>query len=202
MGKFSIKNPKKIGESPGTLVHIGHKFKEQSEITLIEYDKDSEKQYNINNIEEAFVREEQENIKWLNIEGLDDIELIEKIGQKFNLHPLMLEDILNTNQRPKIDDYDSYMFIILKVLIYDKTIKDIKSEQVSFVFINNYVISFQERNLGIFDNIKLRIKASKGNIRKLGADYLLYALIDAVVDSYFEILENIGDKIDEKKMFL
>lgn len=196
MSRFIVTNPKKVGSAPGTLVHIGSKFKEKSEITLIQYNNETEEMLHTNNIDKCFSHFNTEKVKWLNIEGLQDISIIEKIGNKFNLHPLLLEDILNTGQRAKIDDYDNYVFIVLKVLTYNKDLKKIKSEQVSFVFIDNCIISFQERDIGVFDNVKNRIKISNGNIRKLGADYLLYTLIDAIVDSYFVMLENFGNKID------
>jgi magnesium transporter len=196
MNRYIPNNPKKVGSAPGTLVHIGNRFKETSEITLIQYNKETEEILQVNNIDESFSHFNNEKVKWINIEGLQDVSIIEKIGKEFKLHPLLLEDILNTGQRAKIDDYDDYIFIVLKVLTYNKDLKKIKSDQVSFVFIDNCVISFQERDVGIFDNVKNRIKIANGNIRKLGADYLLYALIDAIVDSYFVILENFGNKID------
>ncbi len=196
MNRYIANNPKKVGSSPGTLVHIGNKFKESSEITLIQYNKDTEEILHTDNIDKCFSNFNNEKVKWIDIEGLQDVSIIEKVGKKFKLHPLLLEDILNTGQRAKIDDYDDYIFIVLKVLTYNKDLKKVKSDQVSFVFIENCIISFQERDVGIFDNVKNRIKIANGNIRKLGADYLLYALIDAIVDSYFVLLENFGNKID------
>ncbi|NMM63155.1 magnesium/cobalt transporter CorA [Clostridium sp. P21] len=196
MSRYIVNNPKKVGSAPGTLVHIGSRFKENSEITFIKYDKETEETFHTNDIDKCFSYIDNKKINWLNIEGLQDVSIIERIGKEFNLHPLLLEDILNTGQRAKIDDYDDCIFIVLKVLTYNKNLKKIKSEQVSFVFVNNCIISFQERDIGVFDNVKNRIKVSNGNIRKLGADYLLYGLIDAVVDSYFVILENFGNKID------
>lgn len=197
MGRFIVKNPKKIGTAPGTLVHIGNKYKQEVEITSVIYDEEIHKVYKTNKVEECLKKLENGKVNWINVEGLHDVDVIEKIGAKFKLHPLMLEDILYTGQRAKLDDYDNYIFIVLKMLIYDKVSKKVKAEQISLVLIDNYVITFQERNLGIFNNVAVRIKSAKGNIRKLKADYLLYALIDSVVDSYFKVLENIGDEIDE-----
>lgn len=197
MGRFIVKNPKKVGAAPGTLVHIGKKYKDDVEITNIIYNEEIHKVHKTNKIEECFSKDEKDNTIWLNVEGLQDIDVIQKIGTEFKLHPLMLEDILYTGQRAKLDDYDNYLFIVLKMLIYDKASKALKAEQISLVLINNRVISFQERNLGIFDNVAARLKSAKGNIRKLKADYLFYALVDAIVDSYFRVIENLGDEIDE-----
>lgn len=197
MGRFIVKNPKKIGAAPGTLVHIGKIYKDDAEITNIVYNEEIHQIYKTNKIEECIKKAEKDKTVWLNVDGLHDIAVIEKIGAEFKLHPLMLEDILYTGQRAKLDDYDSYIFIVLKMLIYDKTTKVLKAEQISLILIDNCVISFQERNLDIFDNVAARIKSAKGNIRKLKADYLLYALVDSVVDSYFRVLENLGDEIDE-----
>lgn len=197
MGRIIIKNPKKIGSAPGTLVHIGNIFEEDVEILNINYNEETQEMHRTKNVEDCFKEIKDNEVCWIDVEGLKDISVIEKIGSEFKLHPLILEDILNTGQRAKFEDYGNYIFIVLKMLIYDKTTRVVKAEQVSFVLINNCVISFQERNMGIFSNVILRIKAAKGNIRKQGADYLLYALIDSVVDSYFGILENLGDEIDE-----
>jgi magnesium transporter len=128
------------------------------------------------------------------VDGIHDVALIEKIGKHFNIHPLTLEDIVNTNQRPKFEDYDNYVVAIMKMIYYDT---ELRSEQLSVVLMEGMVISFQEVYGGdAFDLIRTRIRQGKGRIRKMAADYLAYALIDAVVDCYFTILEKIGDKIE------
>ncbi|CAN5450164.1 magnesium/cobalt transporter CorA [soil metagenome] len=133
-------------------------------------------------------------VKWINVDGIHDAALVEKIGKHFNIHPLTLEDIVNTNQRPKFEDYDNYVVSIMKMIYYDT---ELHSEQLSVVLMQGMVISFQEADGGdAFDLIRTRIRNGKGKIRKMGADYLAYALIDAVVDCYFSILEKIGDKIE------
>lgn len=197
VGRFIIKNPKKIGSAPGTLVHVGKIFNEDVEILTVKYNEAMQEIRKTKDVEECYKDIKDNEVCWINIEGLKDISVIESIGSKFKLHPLILEDILNTGQRAKLEDYDKYIFIVLKMLTYDKDTRAVRAEQVSFVLISNCVISFQERNTGIFSNVILRIKSAKGAIRKQDADYLLYALIDAVVDSYFGILENLGDEIDE-----
>lgn len=197
MGRYIKNMGQRAGEAPGTLVHIGDIANEKIQLTLIEYNKEHSEKKELNNVEECFQSKNNENIKWVNVEGIHDISIIEKIGKEFNLNYLMLEDILNTGQRPKLDDYDDYLFAVLKMLYYDEKRNEIIIEQVSFVLVSNYVFSFQEFEGDVFEAVRERIKAGKGNIRKLGPDYLLYALIDAIVDSYFFILEKVGDNTED-----
>ena len=134
---------------------------------------------------------------WVNIDGLHRLDIIEKTGQLFNLHPLTLEDIVNTGQFPKIEDYEDYLFIVLKMLYFNETSNEIEVEQVSLCVGSNFVVSFQEEiKRDVFDSVRARIKNGKGRMRKMGADYLTYILIDAVIDSYFLILEKLGEKIE------
>ncbi|MCJ7693106.1 MAG: magnesium/cobalt transporter CorA, partial [Sedimentisphaerales bacterium] len=135
-------------------------------------------------------------VTWINIDGLHDIQVIEKIGKNFDFHPLILEDILNTGQRPKFEDFENYIFIVLKMLTYDDDEETIKSEQVSMILGHNFVISFQEIQGDVFENIRERIRTAKGRIRKMSCDYLLYTLLDAIVDNYFAIMEKFGEKIE------
>ncbi|ERI92648.1 magnesium and cobalt transport protein CorA [Clostridiales bacterium oral taxon 876 str. F0540] len=197
MAKYIKRTTKRAGESPGTLIHVGDYTADNIQLTMIEYNKEFSQKKELNNIEECFLQEGTDTIKWVNVEGLHDTSIIEKIGKKFNFHPLMLEDILNTNQRPKMDDYDDYIFVVFKMVYYNEEVKEIVTEQVSFVLVDNYVFSFQEFKGDVFDGVRERIEAGKGNIRKLGADYLIYALIDAIVDSYFFILEQIGNSSED-----
>ncbi len=133
-------------------------------------------------------------VTWINVDGIHDANVIEKIGSLYDIHPLTLEDIANTDQRPKFEDYDNYVVVMMKMLYYEA---QLNSEQLTIVLKNNVVITFQENHGGdAFYPIRKRLKEAKGRVRKFGADYLCYALIDAVVDSYFNILEVIGDKIE------
>ena len=135
-------------------------------------------------------------VTWINIDGLQEVGIIEKIGAHFGIHPLVLEDILHTGQRPKAEDLGDYLFVVLRMLYYDEREDVMISEQVSLLLGPNYVISFQERGGDVFNPIRERIRNSKGHIRKGGADYLAYALLDAIVDHYFVILEKLGEKIE------
>ena len=187
---------RKAGAPPGTLVHIGEKMAETIRITYIDYDEKDIVEKQVSKIEECFPFKSTPTVTWINIDGLHDVETIEKLGKEFDLHPLMLEDILHTEQRPKIEDYEKYIFIVLRMLSYNYETQAVESEQLSIVLGPNFVISFQERVGDIFDPIRDRIRNAKGRLRKMGPDYLCYSLVDAIVDNYFTILEKVGEKIE------
>ena len=130
------------------------------------------------------------------MDGLHDTKIIENLGAHFGFHSLVLEDIVNTAQRPKMEDFDKYLFVVIKMLTYDEKKDEINSEQVSFLLGENYVISFQEREGDIFDPIRERLRNAKGRIRRMGSDYLAYSLMDTIVDHYFVILEKLGEHIE------
>jgi len=197
MSRLVKKRSKKIGLPPGTLVHIGDKKIENVEITLINYDEAQYQEREIKKIEECFPFKDKPAVTWININGIHDVEIMEKIGEYVGLHTLLLEDIMNTDQRPKIEDFGDCIFIILKMLYYNEKKNEIEIEQVSLILGLNFVISFQEREGDVFNSIRERIRRGKGKIRKSGADYLVYTLIDAIVDNYFVILEGTGEKIEE-----
>jgi len=155
------------------------------------------KEKEVKDIEEAFPSKGQTSITWINIDGVQKIDVIEKIGKQFGIHPLVLEDIANTGQRPKMEDFVDYLFVVFRMLQYNEENKEIKTEQISLILGSNLVISFQENEGDVFDPIRERLRTNKGRIRKMGADYLVYALIDAVVDNYFAVLERVGEKIEE-----
>ncbi len=132
-------------------------------------------------------------MSWINVDGLHDIGLLEKVGERFGWHPLMLEDILSVGQRAKVEEYDDAVFVVLPMLSWDAEHKQVSEEQLSMVLGKNYVFTFQEREGDVFDEVRARIRSERGRIRKAGSDYLAYALMDAVVDAYFRALEGIGD---------
>jgi len=191
------KRSNKAGLPPGTLIHIGEKITEKVKITVIDYDEKNFQEKEIKTIKECLPFKDKPNITWINIDGIHQVDIIGKIGEYFNLHPLVLEDILNTNQRPKMEDFEDYIFIVLKMLYYDEKDNEVKSEQVSLILGSNFVISFQEQEGDVFNYVRERIRSEKGRIRKMKADYLVYSLLDAIVDNYFVILEKIGEKIEE-----
>jgi len=187
---------KKAGSPPGTLVHIGEKKAEKVRITYLDYNEQNFKEKQVSNIEECFPFKDTQTITWINIDGIHDVDVIEKIGKHFDLHTLILEDVLNTTQRPKFEDYDSHLFIVLKMLMSGGEKQLVQSEQVSIVVGRKFVLSFQESIGDVFEPIRERIRNGKGKIRKMDADYLAYALLDAIVDGYFSVLETIGDTIE------
>ncbi|MFB0564000.1 MAG: magnesium/cobalt transporter CorA [Candidatus Lokiarchaeia archaeon] len=194
--KLIKKSSKSAGLAPGTPVFIGDMKAEKVKITVIDYDESQFQEKYLKTVEECFPFKDKPTVTWINIDGVHDIEIIEKLGKRFDLHPLILEDIVNTGQRPKMEDFGSYIFVVLKMLYYDEKKKEIEGEQVSLILGSNFVISFQEREGDVFNPIRDRIRNAKGRIRKTGSDYLAYGLIDATVDGYFLILEKIGEKIE------
>ncbi len=187
----------KTGLPPGSLIHIGEKKSESVRIRILDYDENQFEEKDAKSIEECFPFKDKPTTTWINIDGLHQVDIIEKIGKKFDFHPLLLEDILNTEQRPKTEDFETHIYIVLKMLYYDEKIKEITSEQISIIFGHNFVISFQEKEGDIFDPIRERIRTGKGRVRKMGADYLSYSLMDSIVDSYFSILEKLGENIED-----
>ncbi|MDR4498940.1 MAG: magnesium/cobalt transporter CorA [Candidatus Scalindua sp.] len=196
MFKHIKKRSKKTGSPPGSLIHVGETKAETVRITVIDYDGESYRKKEIQRIEDCFQLKDTSTVTWINISGLHQIEIIEKVGKHFELHPLLLEDVLNTNQRPKIEDFGGYLFIVMRMLFYNGVKNEIESEQVSFFVGSQYVISFQEKEGDVFDPVRERIRNGKGRIRKSGTDYLVYTLIDAIVDHYFITLEKTEEKID------
>jgi magnesium transporter len=186
---------KKAGLAPGTLVHIGEKKQEATRITLIDYDQDRFEEREAE-VKDCVPIEGATAVRWINVSGVSRLDIIEEIGKQFHLHPLLLEDIANTDQRPKLDDYTDYLFVVLKMLYREGKNDAVIVEQVSLVFGPRYVISFQENGRDVFDPVRDRLRTGKGRIRGFGADYLVYSLIDAIVDQYFVILETLGERIE------
>jgi magnesium transporter len=186
-----------VGMPPGSLVYFGDDKAEPTRITVIEYDEDHVHQRPITTIEDCSGFQTRSHRTWVNIVGLGHPEVLEKLGEGFGLHPLFLEDILNTEQRPKIEDMGDYVFIVLKSL--EETGNpggEVEVEQISLVLGPDYVLAFQEREGDLFEPVEDRLRSGKGRMRKLGADYLAYALIDTIVDGYFVVLERLGETIE------
>lgn len=196
MRKSRRSRSKKVGLPPGSLVHLGEVKTAHAELALFRYDGDQLVETSAENLSPLDLRPPASGTLWLNIYGLHDAELMAEIGRVFNLHPLVLEDILNTDQRPKLDSYPDYLYLVTRFFSYDPSIMSIGSEQVSIVLGRNFVLTFQERPTGSFDPIRERLRSNRGQIRTAGADYLAYALLDIVVDRYFIVLEQIGDDCD------
>jgi len=186
----------KAGLPPGTLVHIGEKKRESTAITVIEYNEQHVEKKEIKTDSEFSFTKNPECVNWINVEGIHEVDVLERFGEHFRLHSLVMEDVVNTNQRPKIEDYDDYLYIVARMLFFDTKHNKVITEQVSLVLGDGIVISFLEKEMGVFDSVRGQIKNNIGHIRKAKADYLAYLLLDAIVDSYFITLEKLGEKIE------
>lgn len=183
-----------IGAPPGTLFYNGVTRNEPVKITLIEFNESEFFEDEYYDLEDCISHVKPNMVKWINVSGIHKPELVEQIGKIYNIHPLTLEDIVHVDQRPKFEDYDHYVIAMMKMISYST---QVDSEQLAIILLDNTVISFQEPHGGdAFDIIRNRLRSGKGRVRKLGADYLAYALMDAVVDCYFTCIEKIGDKVE------
>jgi magnesium transporter len=162
----------KTGLPPGTLMHIGTERTEKVKITVFDYDETHFEEKEVYTVEECFPFKDRPTVTWINIDGIHQVEIVEKIGKYFDVHPLVLEDIVSTGQRPKVEDFGEYLYIVLKMLYYDGNDGEVKSEQVSVIVGSQFVISFQERQGDVFNPIRERIRAGKGYVRRMGADFL------------------------------
>jgi magnesium transporter len=193
--KIIRQKKEKVGLPPGTLVHTGERKVEKVGISVFDYDEHDVSHSEFEDIEDA-ISSPSRQVKWININGLHDLKLIERIGKHYKIHPLVLEDIVHTSQRPKMEDFDGNIYVVLKMFTIDDKTSEITWEQISLILGDGYVLSFQEQNGDVFDYVRERILTSKGRIRKMNGDYLLYALVDSIIDNYFVILEAISDNIE------
>jgi magnesium transporter len=196
MPELMKKRSRKAGLPPGTLIHIGERKTEEVKITIMNYDETQLQEEEAKTFDECFPYKNRPTVTWINVDGIHQVETLEKLGECFGVHPLTLEDILNTDQRPKMEDFGDYMYIVLKMFTRNEQNDEIVTEQISLILGENFVLSFQENVGDVFDPVRARIRCSKGRLRKMAADYLLYSLLDAIVDNYFIILENFGDQIE------
>ncbi|WP_203295706.1 magnesium/cobalt transporter CorA [Luteirhabdus pelagi] len=190
-----ISKPKVQNQVPGTVSYTGKKAGMVTKLEIIDYSKDTYSQADTENVEDALAFENSQNITWINVNGLNNTKEIERLGNYYNLHPLIQEDIVTTNQRPKIDEYEDYLFIVFKMVFYNDD-GDLIIEHVSMVLGKDYVTTFQEADGDVFDELRDRLANAKGRIRNAGADYLMFAILDAVVDNYFSVIETLSAKIE------
>ena len=184
------------GTSPGTLrAPEAPATAGPVKITLIDYGPDSFEEKQLADIEQCFPYRDKPTVTWINVEGLHDVSLIEKLGKHFGFHPLTLEDVLNCGQRPKLEDYGDYHFMVMKSLYFKE--EELEIEQISFFLSGTYVITLQQIPGDSFEAVRERIRQGKGQIRKMSPDYLLYALVDALVDEFFPVLEAYGERVEE-----
>jgi len=186
----------KSGMSPGALVHVGEIHNAKSRISAFDYSKEGVQEFSIESISELLLYRESDSVTWVMIEGLTDISIIESVGQIFDIHPLVLEDILNTHHRPKFEEYDGYLYIVLKALVSAKEKFYVTYEQVSILLLKNFVFTFKEKRDDLFLPVIQRIRSGKSRFRSLGADYLTYAILDLIVDQNFALIDSLAETID------
>jgi magnesium transporter len=197
MGKHNGRASRKAGMPPGSLVHIGETHAGPVTITVIDYDETHLEERRVDRAEDCLPFKERDSATWINVTGVSDVGIIEAIGTVFGIHPLVMEDIVHTDQRPKVEDFGDYLFIVLRMLHFQNDQLYKGSEQVSLILGRNLVISFLERPADIFDPVLQRLRSGKGRIRKKPSDYLAYVLMDTIIDNYFIVLENLGETIED-----
>ena len=197
MRKLIRRASRKAGLPPGSLIHVGERTVDKAQISVLDYAADHVEEAALTSADQCVAFKDKPTVTWINITGLHDVDVLQRIGECYGIHPLVLEDILNTQQRPKVEDFDDYLFIVLKMIDLDPETKEITAEQISLVVGDNFVLSFQEAPGDVFENVRERLRSGRRRIRERGADYLGYALLDAVVDHYFVVLEALGNHIED-----
>jgi magnesium transporter len=198
MPKSISKRSQKAGLPPGTLVHVGEPGAEKPRISVMVYDVMRLEEEYVDHVGGVFPLQDAPVVTWINVDGIHDVDIVEELGARLGLHPLVLEDILNPEQRPKMEDLGDYLYVVLKMVDWDDQRGEITMEQVSVLVGANYVVSLQERPGGdVLDPIRARIREAKGSIRGDGPDYLAYSILDGVVDRYFGVLEGLGEKVED-----
>ena len=197
MPRVFKKRSKEEGLQSGALVHMGEKEIEKTRITLMDYDETHFQEKEIKTLDASLPFKDASTVTWVDVEGTRQVTMLEKLGEHFGLHPLVAEDILNMEERPKMEDFGGYILIVLKIPYHcDKRSNGIEIEQISLVLGLNFVVSFQEREGDVFRPIREQIRNNRGRIRELGADYLAYALVDSIVDTYFTVLEELEESME------
>ncbi len=197
MNSHRKKRSKKSGLPPGTPIHIGEPRTEPVHIHSVTYSEAALQEQDLTQNDAFSCSLSDTTRTWLRVQGVHDIAPLKHIATGFDLHPLVLEDLVNTEQRPKVEDYEQYIFLVLKHITWHETTRTIQTEQISLILGQNFVLSFQEGNHDVFHTIQTRLKNGKSGIRTHGSDYLFYALLDAVVDNYFFVLEALGEEIED-----
>jgi magnesium transporter len=197
MARFFKKREEIKGLSPGSLVFIGNKKVEHVRIRVIDYDGTQLKEDELKDIAQGAEFKRTNTVTWINVDGLHDLSLMKDVGNTFDLHPLLMEDILNTGQRPKLEEFENCLFLVLKMLRFDKQKQMVVSQQLSMVLGDTFLLTFQEQPGDVFEPVRERIRKQKARIRGSGTDYLAYALLDCVVENYVFIVERLGEQIED-----
>jgi len=200
MFQFALfkKHRTKGGLSPGSRVFVGDQKMETPKVTIMDFNREDVYDQEISDVSGLGEYKDTDNLTWINVDGVHDAALIEKFGSEFGIDPLVQEDIMNTNHRPKMEEHEDYLFVILRMMWVDERTREENSEQLSLIIGRNYLISFQERTGDVFDPLRERIRKRKGSrVRTLGIDYLGYAVMDIVIDNYIHLIDLLGDRIED-----
>jgi len=197
MARFLKKREKTRGEIPGTPVFIGTQKTDRVRLQLIEYNSTRLAEHTPENVEELGRWLPVEQTTWLNVDGVHDVDAIHRIAELLKLHPLVLEDIVNTDQRPRVEEYDDCLFLAFKMLSWDETERAVTSEHLSAILKGDLLITFQERPGDVFDPVRERIRKHRGRVRDSSTTYLLYILLDTLADNYTYLVERLGEQIED-----
>lgn len=196
MAHAKKRRSQKSGLPPGALVHIGEVKTGSATMMLTAFGPDGLVERELTGAADLAALDETHPVRWLNVYGVHDVDLLAAIGQRFGLHPLVIEDILNTDQRPKLDVYEDYLFVVGQIYDTARERADLVTDQISMIVGRDFVLTFQERRSGTFEPVRARLRAERSPLRRQGADYLAYTLLDALVDAYFGVIERIGDQCE------
>lgn len=202
MARFINDRKQSYGKMPGSLIHLGTKKVDQTKLRVVHYTHDEIVEKESKTLDDCLSYISKDSVTWINIDGLHDAEMIQKLGKLFKIHDILLEDMLDTGQRPKITETDELLVVILKMLNYDEKMNKLNSEQITIILNETYLITLQEREGDLFDPIRERIRKGKGRARRKNADYLTYVLLDAIVDNYLIYIEMLGDFIEKNEPFI
>lgn len=198
MPTSSKSRAKKIGQAPGILVYVGEQKTDKVKITLVDFNQEGDYQVESNaTFEDLQVGKSDNSVTWISVSGLHETELIGQIGRYFNLHPLIIEDILNTDQRPRMETYEDFIFIVLKMLRWEEELRSVDYEQITLLVSPTYVLCFEENEDDTFNSLRQRLNNEQGRLRTWGSDYLAYAILDTIVDNYFLVLEQLSEDLEE-----
>lgn len=197
MARFLKSTEGKVGKSPDDLVFVGKQRIDKPLIRIMDFDKENLKEIETDNPEDCRAFLQSETVTWISVYGLHEPEIIKRVGEIFGIHTLALEDIVNTAQRAKLEEYDDMLFLVLKMLRTDEETEHVRSSQLSLVIGDNFLISFHEEQVDLFHSARERVRRHKGRIRKSGPDYLAYTMVDIIVDHYMIVLERIGSRIED-----
>lgn len=197
MARFLKKSGASLHRTPGSVIFVGSQKVAQARVTVMDYDHGDLRELELKKMAEGARFKKTETVSWMNVDGVHDTDLIVEIGKSFDLHPLILEDIVHTGQRPKMEEYDDCIFLVVKMLRFDQDQEQVVGEQLSMVLGPTFLLTFQEQSGDTFEPVRERIRRQKGRIRGAGIDYLAYALLDTVVDNYIFIIERLGEKVED-----